>query len=97
MTPQDQQHMHLVAYIQSIDDEKLRRAVQAYAGDDMEKVAKIVTMIRHTNSMLQQNGFAYTMVCLSTSNEILEGYENVDGYRSFLEYLVEDTRRAWRN
>ncbi len=97
MIPQDQQYMYLIAYIQGIEDEQLRRVVDAYAGNDMEKVAKIVTMVRHTSSMLQQNGWLYTITCLSKSDEILAGYKGIEGYRSFLEYLIEDTKRVWRN
>lgn len=97
MTPQDQEHMLLGAYIQGIDDEKLRRVVSFYADGNMEKVAKIVTIIKHTEHMLQTNGWAYTIRCLSKSNEVLAEYENLEGHRSFLEYLIEDTRRAWRN
>lgn len=95
MTPNNQQRMQLVAYIQEIDDEKMRRVVDAYSGGSMEKVAKIVWLVHSTDKMLKDHGLAYTIQCLSDASVMVD--DEVGEFKSIIEYLIEDTIRVWRN
>jgi len=80
-----------------MENERLRRVVMAYADGSMEKVAKIVRLTKTITEMLQQTGWAHTITCLEMSSGILEEFDGIEGYKSFIEYLKEDTYRVGRN